>query len=149
MAVALPWIMAAAAAVSAVGAVQQGQAASDAANYNATIARQNADAANQQAQAADVMLKRRQEQQMGAALASYGAAGVDLAGGSPSDVLAENARMSTLDRLTQQYNYRMRALGYQDQAGLDDANASNSRTASYFNGASAALQGASSAIRFG
>lgn len=149
MAVALPWIMAAAAAVSAVGAVKQGQAASDAANYNADIARQNAASAAQQGEAADAMLKRQQEQRMGAAIASFGAAGVDLTSGSPSDVLAENARQSTLDRLTQKYNYKMRALGYQDQAGLDDANAANSRTAGYFNGASAALQGTASAIRFG
>lgn len=149
MAVALPWIMAAAAAVSAVGAVKQGQAASDAANYNADIARQNAASAEAQGEAADAMLKRQQEQRMGAAIAAFGAAGVDLTSGSPSDVLADNARQSTLDRLTQKYNYKMRALGYSDQAGLDDSNAANSRTAGYFNGASAALQGASSAIRFG
>lgn len=146
MAAAVPWIIG---GMAAFGAVTQGQAAAQAQDYNATIAQQNAATAKAQGEAADQMLMRQQEQRMGAAIASYGAAGVDLTSGSPADVLAENARQSTLDRLTQKYNYRMKALGYEDQASLDEANASNSRTASYFNGAAAGLQGYSSGLRFG
>lgn len=151
MAVAVPWIVASAAAVSAVGAIQQGKAASDAANYNAEIARQNAAQTEAQAEAADQALKRTQEQRMGAAIAEIGAAGVGGSSGSPLDVLTESARQATLDRLTQRYNYRLKALGYRDQADLDAANASNYKTAGYFNANAAVLQGATSltGVKFG
>ncbi len=149
MAVALPYIMAATAVVSAVGAVQQGQATANAEEFNANVAKQNAASAMQQADTADFMLKRRQEQQMGAAVASYGAAGVGVDSGSALNVLTDTARAQTLDRLTQKYNYQLKAIGYQTEGNLDMSGADNARTASYFNGAAAGLNGASQAIKFG
>lgn len=144
--VAIPWI---AAAIAAVGAVRSAQAQHDSAAYNATVAQQNAFSAEQQANAADQMLKRQQEQRMGAAVAEYGASGVDLSSGSASDVLGESARNATLDRLTQKYNYRMKALGYRDEASLDQSNASYASSAGYLNAASAALSAYSSTTKFG
>lgn len=149
MAVALPWIMAATAVVSAAGAIQQGQATAQAEEFNANVARQNAASIMQQSEAADLMLKRHQEQQMGAAVAAYGASGAGVDSGSALDVLTDTARSQTLDRLTQKYNYQLKAIGYRTEGNLDMAGADNARTASYFNAGSSMLSGAASAIKFG
>lgn len=136
---------AASAAVGAVGAIRTSQAQAGAADYNAEVARQNAAATASQAQAASEMQHRQAEQRMGAAVAAYGASGVDTSTGSPSDVLSGMARDSTLDSLSTQYNYKLKGAGYVDQAQLDDANASNSRPAGYLSATSSLLTGAATA----
>lgn len=128
-------------AVSAVGAIRQGQAAAASAEYNAKVAGQNEQIAAGQSVAASEALHRDQARKIGTAVASYGASGVDLATGSPTDVLADSARMAALDDLTLKYNYRLKGLGFQNQASLDTANAANSRTASYFSAAGSMLGG--------
>lgn len=117
--------------ITAVGAIRQGQAAANAENYNAQVAEQNAQIAESQGQAAGEAQKRESQRRMGAALAAYGAAGVSTSDGSPTEVLAESARMAELDNLTLKYNYRLKGLGYANQAELSRANAVNSRTAGY------------------
>ena len=134
---------AAATTVSAVGAIRQGQAASNAANFNAALAKQNADTADSQSIAASEAQQRDAQKKIGSAMAAYGASGVQMADGSPADVLGDSARMATLDNETLKYNYKLRGLGYMAQAGLDTANAENSRTASYFNAAGSMLSGGS------
>ena len=136
-------LAAASTTIAAVGAVRQGQAAANAAEFNADVAAKNAQAAEAQAQAASEAQKRDSQRRMGAAVAAYGASGVSLSEGSPVDVLAESARMAELDNLTLKYNYRLKALGYSTEASLARANASNSRTAGYLSGAGTALGGAS------
>lgn len=128
MVAAMEWLSAAAAVTSAIGAVRQGQATAAAQDYNAKIAQQNALQAKLQGEAADAALARDQQRRAGAAVAAFGAAGVDVGSGSPVDVLGDMARNATLDRLTQKYNYRLRGLGYSDQAALDQAGASNAST---------------------
>ena len=144
---ALPWIMAAmttaTAVVSAVGAVKQGQATAAADDFNARIQQQNANTTLAQGDEADAMLKKQQEQRMGAAIAAFGASGTDLSSGSPSDVLADSARSAMLDRLTQKYNYRMKALGYQTEGSVSKAAGDNASTAGYLAGLGALGQGAS------
>lgn len=150
MAVAVPYLILAAATVSAVGAVRQGQAASNAANYNAEVASQNAQAMSAQGEAASEQLTRTTEQRQGAAMAAYGASGVQMGEGSPMDVMQSNVRAATLDNLTSQYNYKMRGLGYQDSAALMSSQASNDTTAGYLSGMGALFQGAGTAIpKFG
>lgn len=136
------------AAVSAVGAIRQGQAASNAANFNAALAKQNVDVAEGQSVAASDMQQRDAARRIGAATAAYGASGVQMADGSPADVLSDSARQATLDNLTLKYNYKLKGLGYQAQASLDSANAENSRTASYFNAAGSMLSGGSKVAGF-
>lgn len=136
-------LAASAATVSAVGAIRQGQAASNAANFNAALAKQNADTADSQSIAASEAQQRDSARKIGSAMAAYGASGVQMADGSPADVLGDSARMATLDNQTLKYNYKLKGLGYQAQASLDSANAENSRTASYFNAAGSMLSGGS------
>lgn len=141
---------ASAATVSAVGAIRQGQAAAASANYNAAVARMNEDAANSQSIAASEALQRDQQRRIGAATAAYGASGVQLSDGDPADVLAESARAASLDLATLKYNYRLKGLGYQAQANLDESNAKNSRTAGVLGAMSAVTNaGASYYQRFG
>lgn len=145
MAAALPFLVIASAAVSAVGAVRQAQAAEAASNYNAQLARQNAQIAEAQGNAASEAQQRDSQRRLGAALAAYGASGVQTDTGSPTDVLADSARSAALDNATIKYNAKLRALGLQAQANLDEANATNSRTAGYINATSMLLSGAATA----
>ena len=137
-----PLIAAVGAGVSAIGAINQGEANANSAEYNAAVARQNAAIAQQQGAAASEAQKRDAARKMGAALANYGASGVQTDTGSPMDVLADSARMATLDNLTIKYNYALKAQGYQSQSLLDDSNASNSRTSSILNAGASVIKGA-------
>lgn len=127
--------------VAAAGAIRQGQAAANAERYNAQVAEQNRQIAESQGIAASEAQKRDSQRRMGAALAAYGAAGVSTSDGSPTEVLAESARMAELDNLTLKYNYRLKGLGFSNQAELSRANSVNSRTAGYLSGFGTALQG--------
>jgi hypothetical protein len=136
--------------VAVAGALKQAQATEDAAKYNQDVAEQNAQIADAQGAAAVEGHRRDVQRQEGAAIAAYGASGVQLSEGSPVDVLAESARSSTLDELTIKYNYKLKALGYTSTARLEGMNASNAKTAGYFNAASTGITGYGNAIeKFG
>lgn len=143
LALIIPLVLTAAGtAVGAVGAVRSAQAQSNAADYNATVATQNAEAARAQGEAAVEAQARDAERQQGSAIALYGGAGVDGSTGSASDVLAASTREATLQQATTRYNYKLRALGYMDQAALDSAQAKNARSAGWLNMTSTLLSGA-------
>lgn len=133
------------AAMTAYSAIKQGQAAKDSANYNATIASQNANTALAQGQAASEAQARASQQRMGAAVASYGASGVESDSGSAADILSQGARTSALDNLTTKYNAQLKAIGYEDQENLDQAQASNAMPAAYLSAAGSLLSTAGSA----
>jgi hypothetical protein len=65
-------------------------------------------------------------------MAAYGASGVQMDVGSPVDVLVDSARMAELDKLTTQYNYALRAIGYEAQGKLDLLGAKSARTSALF-----------------
>lgn len=134
--------------MTAVGAIHQAQAQAGAAEYNAQIAQQNSQIADAQSAAASDAQQRDSQRKIGAAMAAYGASGVQMSEGSPADVLAESARMATLDNLTLKYNYKLRGLGYQNQAALDYSNASNYRMAGQLGATAALLGGASKAAGY-
>lgn len=135
------------AVTGAVGAIRQGQATAAAQDYNAKIAQQNAETAKLQGNAADAALARDQQRRLGAAVAAFGASGNDVSTGSPVDVLGDMARSATLDRLTLKYNYRLKGLGYEDQAALDSSSAQNARTSSYLMAGADLAQGGYSIAR--
>ena len=140
---ALPVIMmAASTAMSVAGAVKQGQAASQAADYNAQLATQNAGIAAAQGEAAAQAQSRDSQRRIGATMAAYGASGVQMSDGSPSDVLADSARSAALDNLTTRYNYQLKGLGYQDQANLDASQSKNDSASGYLSALGAAAGGA-------
>lgn len=130
----MAWVAAAAAVTSAFA---QGESNAEASEYNAAVARQNAQIATEQGVAAVQAQQRSAFQQIGAARAAYGASGVQSDSGSASDILAQSAAMSTLDKLTTQYNYQIKALGYTNQAQMDDYAASSYRTSAILNAAAA------------
>lgn len=136
------------AAVSAVGAIKQAQAASAAADYNAAVSSQNAQIAEAQGEAAAQAHQRDTQRRIGAMVAAYGASGVQGADGSPADVLADSVRSATLDNLTLKYNYKLRALGYQNQSQLDQFNSKTAMEGGYWSAASSLISGGSKVASF-
>src|SRR3990167_7885773 len=85
------------AAVTAYSSYAQGQAASQAARYNARVAEQQAESARQAA-AADAETRRRQlDRVLGTQRARYGASGVIPSEGSPLLVMMESEEEAALD----------------------------------------------------
>ena len=116
-------------AVSVVGSLMQASAKSDAAEYNAEMARRNALMATQQAEADADAQRRKAVRQIGAMRANYGASGVVGNEGSPLDILAQSASDAEMDRLNILYRGKVRASGYEASAALDDQKAENEMTA--------------------
>lgn len=134
-------LMVASTVISAAGAMSTASAQSDAAAYNSQVAQQNAVAAQQQGVAAVDQQQRDAAQRMGAMIAGYGASGVKTDSGSPVDVLADSARQAAMGKANTQYNYQLKALGYTNQANLDNSAAQNYLTSGMFNATSAVLRG--------
>jgi hypothetical protein len=134
----------AAAAVSAVGAIQQGQANKAAASYNAQLAERDATISRQQA-SMDAETQRRDSQQtLGAMRAAYGASGVTMEG-SPLDVLEASAEAAERDRQTLLYKGELRAMGYESDAAGQRYRGKQAETASYYSAGSSILMGAARA----
>ena len=122
----MSWFALIPAAISAVGAVKQGQDAQDAANYNASVAEQTS-----QEQARRDAIQARMV--IGQDRANYGASGVTTEG-SPLDVLQQSAKMAELDKLTTIYAGATQAASYRAQGKA-------ARTASYFQAAGSLAEG--------
>jgi hypothetical protein len=134
-------------AMSAISAINQGQAASDAANYNAQLAQRNAQIATDQAGMDAEMQQRDARRRIDAAAAGFGASGLVTSEGSALDVLASSARDAELDRQTILYRGKLRALGYSDQSTLDQTQADNASAAGFGKAGAALLTGAGLAYR--
>lgn len=149
-------VMVASAAISAVGAISAAHAQSnsfksqqDAANYNATVEKQNADAAMGAASANERAQRMQNDQQMGMERARIGESGGGFTGTNVG-VLAQNGANLELGALNTRYQGTMQARGLLAQSTLDQfqgevagQNASSAQTAGYFNAASSALSSAS------
>lgn len=125
----------------AVGSLLEGESKAHAADYNAQVAIQNSRLAAAQGQAAVEAQQRDAARKIGAAVANYGASGVQVDSGSPLDVLADSARMSELDRLTIQYNASLKAMGYDLQARMSQLESRSARTSAVLNAVGAGVQG--------
>jgi hypothetical protein len=147
MAAALPALQIAGTIFAAYGAIRQGEAQSSAAKFNAQVAQQNADAAAQQGDAAQQQQRRDAMRKLGLLQANFGASGLDPSTGSPLDVFADSVANATLDNQTVKYNYQMKALGYQNSASLDSAEADNATTSGYLSAAGTLLGGAGKAYQ--
>lgn len=133
--------------VSAYGAVRAGQAQSAAAKFNAAVATQNAQIAQNQADAAAQEKHRDLVRRLGSMQAAYGASGVTSDSGSVLDVLGDSIRQGTLDQLTAKYNGQVRAAGYTDNAALDNMQARTALTSSYLSAAGTLASGFGRAYR--
>lgn len=115
--------------------------------YNATVQRQNADAALQQSASEQARQNRRARQVMGEQRAATAQSGTGF-GGSNLDVLDQSATLAELDMLNVAYEGQMRARGHEIQAQGEDysrlvnrSNARNARTAGIFSAGNSLLTG--------
>lgn len=145
------------AGVSTVGAIQQSQAQSAQAKYQAAVARNNQIIAQQNADDAlkrgDVEeQKQRQKVQLllGQQRTGFAAQGADLTSGSVLDILGDTAATGELDRLTIRNNaerearqYMLQGVNFQADAQLYQMQAKQAQTAGYFDATSSLLGGAS------
>lgn len=127
------------AATSAYGAYSQGQAQSDAANYNAKVEENNAGAAYQQSkfdanQIADATRRNVAKQR-----AAMAASGFDANTGSFSDITADTKRQGEMTRLARLYQGKLGINRAMSQAQLDSMDASASMTAGYLGAGSSIL----------
>ena len=128
-------------AAQAVGSLMSAVSQSNAAGYRSQVAQQNAQIAQQQGAAAVEAQKRQQSLALGQITANYGASGVSSDAGSPLDVLQDSVRQAKLDNLTTQYNYDLKAQGYQNQANLADYESGSYLTSGLLTAAGAAAKG--------
>lgn len=131
-------------ALSAYSAIQAGHAQKKAAEYNATVAQQNAKATQQQGAAAAQEQQRQLAQKIGSIQSNVGASGIASDSGSALDTLSSSVQQGTLDQLTTQYNAKLRGAGYTDTSNLDLFQGQNAQQQGYLNATSDALNGASS-----
>ena len=117
-----------AAGVGAVGAIEQGNATSAADNYNAKIAKANAQIATQSANYAGAAGTAQAEQaglqsrsKLGAIVANEGASGVDINSGSNLQVQSSARELGELNAITIRSNAARTAYGYQVQGANDTA----------------------------
>ena len=155
-------LMVASSAVSAVGAMRQGQAQADSYNaqaqaqeYNAVVDRNNATMAADQANAQEEQQRRHFRATQGQAVAGVAQSGTGFAG-SNADVLQQNAINNELDALTIRYEGQNKAKSFESQANLDKygasvsrANASTAKSAGILNAGAALLSGATKYAYYG
>lgn len=127
--------------VQAVGQISQGVSASEAASYNAGVARRSATVARQQAEADAAMQQAQATQILGSQRAGYAASGIAMEG-SALDVLYNSASVAERDRQNILYKGALKAQGYEDQAALESARASSLLLSGYMNAGSGLLNSA-------
>lgn len=145
MAAAIPYIMAGAAVVGAVSAIQQGQAARAAADYNSTIELQNAQIARADAAAQAAQQDRENYLRLGAIRTAQGKAGGAAGEGSILDVLGDQAAQGELDKQYVLYQGEQRARGFTNTSTLDAFSGRNAERTGYLKAGSELLGGGASA----
>ena len=144
---ALPYLMIAGSVMSAIGAMQQGQAAKSAADYNATIATQNAAIARRNAADKATQADRETYLRLGQIRANQGASGGNAGEGSVLDVIGDVAAQSELERQQIIYQGELQARGFQNDATLETFSGDTKQNASYWKAGSELLSGASNYSR--
>jgi hypothetical protein len=107
---------AAGAAYSAYAQYQAGRYSQQVGQVNAELARRAAADATIRGNNEEAALRERNNRLMGAQRAAYAASGVDLASGTPLDVLSSSAGVGELEALTVRNNAAREAYGYTAQA---------------------------------
>ena len=133
--------------IGVVGSIRQARAQSEQMEYQADVARQNQQLAEQQAgaerrQGYENMITQRQEaaKLIGRQRAAAGASGAAVDVGSNLDLQADTAAQGEIDAintynqaLDRAYNYDVQAVNYGNQAAAYDASASSTKKAGYIN----------------
>lgn len=129
--------------ISAVGAISNANAQSNAARYNSQVAQRDAQIGVDQGNAQAAIQARQARSQMDAARAQYGASGVDVNAGSPLDVLQSSAANASLDNATIKYNAKVKAYGYGNEATAYDYQSGAATQKGYWGAGSDILSGGS------
>lgn len=103
--------------MSAMAASQQADAQKKAADYNRAIEERNAKILRQQAESDMEDKRTKNNEQLGAMRAAYGASGLAMSG-TPLDVLADSATTGEYDAQKIKYKGDLQALGHSDKANL-------------------------------
>lgn len=141
MAAALPILMGVSAAVSAIGALRQGEVSAASSRYNATISEQNAQIARQDAADKARQADRETYLRLGAIKAAQGHSGGTAGSGSVLDVLGDVAAQSELEKQTILYRGEQAARGYTNTANLDRASADNAENSGWLKAGTELLGG--------
>lgn len=142
MAVAIPFIVAAAAIVGAGAAIQQGETAKAAANYNVKVNQQNAQIAKQEAEDLAVQHDRETFMRLGQIRTAQGKSGGSGTEGSVLDVLGDAAAQSELEKQYIKYRGALGERQFNNTAGLDAFAGERQQTAGYMKAGSELLYGA-------
>lgn len=146
MVAALPYLMMAGSVMSAIGALQQGEAAKSAADYNATISTQNAAIARQSAADKARQADRETYLRLGSIRANQGASGGNSGEGSVLDVLGDVAAQSELERQYIIYSGELQARGFTNDATLETFSGEAKQSSSYWKAGSELLSGAANYV---
>ena len=123
-----------------LGTLQQANAASNAASYNAEIQRQQADQELRNAEAKATEKSTRTRQKLAATRAGAIQSGLET-DGSVADILNVVETQGALEELTALYEGTTKARGLRASAQLNDANARSSRTSGFINAGTTLLTG--------
>lgn len=134
-------------AAAATGTVMSAQAQSDAAKYNAAVAKNQAETAAQQAAFDAQQIRDKNRRILGAQRAAFAASGVDPDAGTPVDIRADSANQGELEALTAIYTGRSGANSALARAKLENFTARSAMTSGYIQAGSSLLSGASSAYQ--
>lgn len=126
--------------LGAVGSIQQGNAAADAANFNAQVANQNSALALQRGEESAARVRRDNLRHQGAQKAAIGGSGLKLTG-TVLDVLSDSAIEGELMALDAKNAAVNEARGLRAQAGLSRSKAESARSAGFLGAGSALLSG--------
>ena len=130
------------AAVSAIGAIQQGQAANQQAKLQAGVMRQQARGERRQSALSEAEFRRDQSRVLAGRRAALGAAGVQQATGSPLLVSEDFAGEVELQALRIREGGEVRATRLQQQAQLGRLAGRQAQTGGFLRGGSLLLSGA-------
>jgi hypothetical protein len=136
-------VMVAGAAVSAMGAIAQGNAAKSAHQYNAKLREQDAQVALQQSSVDAWRVSQKGEQARGSYIANTGASGGSVE--DAMDALRMGISNAKLDEETVKYHGQLAATGLRNNAALERQSGEVAQQQSYLNAASSFLTGAGNA----
>jgi hypothetical protein len=131
-------------AFQAIGAIQSGNAARAAGDYNAALYERNAQISQQNTQAQETRQRRLAAMRAGSNRAAVGASGVSLEG-SPLDILESNAAQEELDALMIRWNGQNEASNLRASGALASAQGRNAQRSGYMSAGSALLLGGAKA----
>lgn len=106
-------------ALQAKGIMDDAKAQKEASDYNATLDRQNAELAVEQARNNEIKQRQYSSKVLGQARANYGASGITMEG-SAMDVMAESAANAEMDALTIRHEGYLKSAAYKASAGLEE-----------------------------